>query len=69
MLYKSLFLLIFTITNAWACPGCLATSKTGSSDITVYILGVFILLCYVPLYSLFKTIIKYKDINNMSSDG
>ncbi|RLA65284.1 MAG: hypothetical protein DRQ88_03090 [Epsilonproteobacteria bacterium] len=58
-------LLLFLFSaQVWGCPGCLATSKTGSSDVTVYILGIFILLCYIPLYSLFKTIIKYKNINN-----
>ncbi len=58
------FLLFLISFQAWGCPGCLASSKDGSADLTVLILGIFILLCYIPFYALFKTIIKYKDINN-----
>jgi len=64
---KALPLLLFIgSSQVWGCPGCLATSKDGSNDLTVYILGIFILLCYIPLYSLFKTIIKYRNINSSS---
>jgi hypothetical protein len=62
---KNFLLILFLIvpTLVLACPGCVGTSKNTGSDYTTYILGVFILFTYFPLYYLFKTIIKYKDIN------
>lgn len=47
----------------YACPGCMGAVKGGADDKTVYILGFFILFTYIPLYYLFKMIIKYKNIN------
>lgn len=61
---KILFTLIFLVPSlVFACPGCVGTGKGAAQDKTVYILGVFILFTYIPLYYLFKMIHKYKDIN------
>jgi hypothetical protein len=58
-----LTLILLVPSLVLACPGCVGTGKGAAQDKTVYILGAFILFTYVPLYYLFKMIIKYKDIN------
>jgi hypothetical protein len=62
---KNFFVILFLIvpTLVLACPGCVGTSKNAGSDYTMFILAFFILLTYIPLYYIFKTVIKYKDIN------
>ena len=64
MMKKFFLTLILLVPSlVLACPGCVGTGKGADQDKTVYILGVFILFTYVPIYYLFKMIIKYKDIN------
>jgi hypothetical protein len=61
MLKKTLpFLLMFATVATWACPGC--DSAAGAKDqppYTLYILGGFILLTYIPFYILFRSAKKY----------
>lgn len=40
-----------------ACPNC-AGSENASDKYTVYILGIFVLLIYIPFYLLFKLAFK-----------
>ena len=52
-------LLVFTVT-AWACPGCdSAAAAKNQPPYTLYILGGFILMTYIPFYILFRATKKY----------
>lgn len=44
-----LILMFVVLPDAWACPNC-AGSENSSDQYTVYILGVFVLLTYIPFY-------------------
>ncbi len=57
-----IFILIFS-SASFACPGCMSSTKSSGQDYTTMILAVFVALTYFPLFYLFKTIIKYKNIN------
>lgn len=62
---NKIFFFIFNVIisgQALACPGCLGTNP--KDKYYLYIIGAFILLCYVPMYFLFKMIFKMRNINN-----
>jgi hypothetical protein len=56
--------LLFSLFSfaAWACPGCAGGSADNKSMSTVWILGIFILLTYIPFYLLYRIIKKF-DVN------
>ncbi|MFI5390807.1 MAG: hypothetical protein ACHQYQ_05540 [Bacteriovoracales bacterium] len=56
-------MILFVPALVLACPGCMGTYKNASSDHTIFVLGAFILFTYFPLFYIFKTIFKYKDVN------
>ena len=60
-----ILLSLFSIA-AWACPGCAGGSADNKSMNTVWILGIFILLTYVPFYLLFRITRKY-DVNKKTT--
>lgn len=45
-----------------ACPMC--SGQDPRDKYYIYIIGTFILLIYFPMFYLFKTFIKFKNINN-----
>jgi hypothetical protein len=47
---------------AWACPGCAGGSADNKSMSTVWILGIFIILTYIPFYLLYRITKKF-DVN------
>jgi phosphotransferase system glucose/maltose/N-acetylglucosamine-specific IIC component len=59
-----ILLLIFFITSgsAYACPMCMGTNP--NDKYYLYVIGVFILLIYFPMFYMFKTFMKFKNINN-----
>lgn len=60
MKFISLFI-FFLFSNAlYACPYCMSSSSNPKDLYVVYALGTFILLCYVPMYVLWKMVIKYR---------
>lgn len=55
-------LLLITSGQAFACPMC--SGSDPSDKYYLYVVGVFILLIYYPMYYLFKTFMKFKNVNN-----
>ena len=49
--------------SAWACPGCAGGAADGKSMNTVLILGIFILLTYIPFYERFYPIFAVQESN------
>jgi phosphotransferase system glucose/maltose/N-acetylglucosamine-specific IIC component len=45
-----------------ACPMC--SGQDPKDKNYIYVVGAFILLIYFPMFYLFKTFMKYKNINN-----
>jgi|GEM_PF-4464600 hypothetical protein len=59
-----LFSLIFLLPEiAQACPACAGSLTNPKDRYLVYILGVFVLLTYIPMYFLYRMIRKNKDLN------
>lgn len=61
-----LLLLIFLITTletAHACPGCAGSMNNPKDKYLVYILSAFIVLCYIPFYIIYRSILKHKNFN------
>lgn len=48
---------------AQACPYCAGSLTNPRDQYLVYILGVFVLLTYIPMYFLYRMIKKNKDLN------
>lgn len=62
--FISLFILVFLLPDlAQACPYCIGSLTNPKDQYLVYILGVFILLTYIPMFFLYRMIRKNKDIN------
>ena len=57
-----LFLSFITSGNLFACPMC--AGQDPRDKYYIYVIGIFILLIYFPMFYLFKTVMKYKNINN-----
>lgn len=53
---------LITSGELMACPMC--AGQDPKDKYYLYVVGVFILLIYFPMFYLFKTFIKYKNINN-----
>jgi hypothetical protein len=62
-----LFIFIFSFLSfaAWACPGCAGGSADNKSMNTIWILGIFIVLTYIPFYLLYRITKKF-DVNKKS---
>ncbi|ATH06576.1 hypothetical protein BIY24_01045 [Halobacteriovorax marinus] len=56
-------ILMFFVESSYACPGCAGSMGNPKDKYLVYILTGFIILCYIPFYFLYKTIIKHKNFN------
>jgi hypothetical protein len=50
-------------TAVLACPNCHASINNGKPPYTIIILGVFILVTYIPFYLLFRAAKKYDPKN------
>jgi hypothetical protein len=62
------FLITFS-SAVLACPGCAGSMDDPLAGNVVYILGVFILLTYIPFYLIYRTIIKHRNANALPQDG
>ncbi len=62
---RSFFLMIFLAvpTAVLACPNCHAVVGKGKPPYTIIILGIFVLLTYIPFYILFRAAKKYDPKN------
>lgn len=60
----SLITTLFLITSgqALACPVCMGSSP--NDKYYLWVVGAFILVIYFPMFYLFKTFIKFRNINN-----
>ena len=67
MLKTALFIFILSF-SVWACPTCAGSANNDADNNTVIILGVFIILSYIPGYLVFRLINKYKDLR-LSESG
>ena len=63
--FLKLFAFLLTIHSgqALACPTCIGSGP--NDHYYLWVIGVFILLIYFPMFYLFKTFFKYKDINKI----
>jgi hypothetical protein len=64
-----LSVLIYTLLGpsiVLACPACAGSTKEDKTY-TVIILGIFILLCYIPYMLIYRLIKKNKDINQIQT--
>lgn len=55
-------LLTLASSKVFACTMC--SGQNASDKYYLYVIGLFTLLIYIPLFYMFKTFIKYKNINN-----
>lgn len=63
-LLTGLFLFALLIPElAQACPYCAGSLTNPKDQYLVYILGVFVLLTYIPMYFLYRMIKKNKNLN------
>lgn len=58
-------LTLITSGELMACPMC--SGQDPRDKFYVYIIGVFILLIYIPMFYLYKTVMKHKNVNNQIS--
>ncbi|MDD4973091.1 MAG: hypothetical protein PHY93_02005 [Bacteriovorax sp.] len=59
----SIFFLSFVASGELlACPMC--SGQDPRDKYYIYVVGVFILLIYFPMFYLFKTSMKHKNVNN-----
>lgn len=56
------FLLLTLSGNALACPMCMGSNP--NDKYFLWVIGAFILAIYFPMFYLFKTFIKFKNVNN-----
>lgn len=47
--------------EAMACPGCTGTDPR--DQVTIKVVGVFILLIYIPMFLLYKMIYKHRHVS------
>lgn len=60
------FLTIFS-GELMACPSCIGSGP--NDHYYLWVIGAFILLIYIPMFYLFKTFIKHKDVNNIENSN
>ncbi|MGZ3807426.1 MAG: hypothetical protein ACXVCE_05020 [Bacteriovorax sp.] len=61
-LVSILFLSMTISGELLACPMC--SGQDPKDKYYLYVIGVFILLIYIPMFYMFKTFIKLRNINN-----
>lgn len=61
-LVSILFLSMITSGELLACPMC--SGQNPKDKYYLYVIGVFILLIYFPMFYMFKTFIKLRNVNN-----
>ncbi|MBC7541058.1 MAG: hypothetical protein H7281_19735 [Bacteriovorax sp.] len=61
-LISIVFLCLLPIGKLLACPMC--AGQDPRDKYYIYVIGVFILLIYFPMFYLFKTVMKYRNVNN-----
>lgn len=61
-----LFLTLITSGELMACPMC--AGQDPRDKYYIYIVGVFILLIYFPMFYLAKTFFKLRNINNQTQN-
>lgn len=66
LVYSLVMLAAIFSEKLLACPGCSASMDNPKEIYKVIIIGVFILLTYIPFYFIYSIIIKNRNIN---SDG
>lgn len=72
LLTSILFLIFLLPGKLYACPGCAGSMGNPNDLKLVWILTGFIVLIYIPMFALFKMIMKYKNVNaigNRSKHG
>ncbi|MDA9189454.1 hypothetical protein N9O57_00590 [bacterium] len=47
-------------SSLMACPACVNSMGSEKELYVVYVLGIFILLCWLPMWILWRTILKYR---------
>ena len=57
----SIYLHLFVV-KAYACPTCAGSMGNPQDYNLVFILGFFVLLCYIPLFILYKMAFKHRKI-------
>jgi hypothetical protein len=62
-------LAIISSSTLLACPGCAGSMDDPLAGNVVYILGIFVLLTYIPFYLIYRTIIKHRNANALPEDG
>ena len=61
-LFLGFTLYLMTSSKAFSCSMCMGTNP--NDKYYLYVIGAFILIIYFPMFYLFKTFYKYKNINN-----
>lgn len=54
-------LMLMTLNNAMACPGCMGTSP--NDKYYLWVIGAFVLVIYFPMFYIFKTMFKWRSVN------
>jgi len=62
---KVLLTLFLLSSKIMACPGCAGSMENSKQANLVPILIIFIGLTYVPLYLIYKAIIKHRNLNRI----
>lgn len=66
---KAISIFLLVSVAVLACPMC-NSSSTGNKDINLtYVIIGFIFLCYIPMYYIFKTVIRHKKINEIETQS
>ncbi|MFA6237432.1 MAG: hypothetical protein WC635_08915 [Bacteriovorax sp.] len=60
------FLSLIASGDLLACPMC--AGQDPRDKYYLYVIGVFVLFIYFPMFYLFKTFIKHKNVNNQTPD-
>lgn len=61
-IWLTIFLMILS-DKLMACPMCVGDNP--NDKYYLWVIGVFVLLIYIPMFYLFKTLMKHKDINKI----
>lgn len=66
---NNVLLALFLISSKiMACPGCAGSMENSKQANLVPILITFIALTYVPLYMIYKAIIKHRNLNKILNE-
>jgi hypothetical protein len=60
------FSLLLMSELIFACPGCAGSLNNPYDKNVIIILGIFILLTYVPFYLIWRLIIKNRNLNQIT---